>query len=736
MKPGSSISSCRRSIASGALLCLALSVGGAARAESAAYVRVNQAGYEAGSLPARAYLMSTAAETGAVFKVVDGNGHVAFKGKVGGLLGTWANSAKLVYQVYALDFKVPCDSSYTIKVSGPVAAQSPRFAVDRPDVLYPGLLLNALFFYETQRDGADFIPNALRTAPGHLKDKSAKLYETPPLDDDDFINNIPPAKPLIAAGLPKIDADGGWWDAGDYEKYVETVSYTTALMEIGVRDFPRQMGPGAERRPPAPPNAISYAGDSGPGAPLSADFSGEARFGVDWLLKMWNNSTKTLAYQVDNTQDWNYYGEGDPSSTSGNCGGTYSSPYCLITEYDIWTLPQAADNYEQAGDSKPCDPLTTFYICDRPVFVGPAAGSRISPNLAGRLAADFAVCYQLNHERNPSLANRCLKNAEDVYALADTSYADPAPSVGGGSCPTCLLTIAPFDGYPETVWDDDMELGATELYLALRSAMADGRLPEGLPQTDPNVYLKEAAQFAKNYITKIYAAGSSDTLNLYDVSGLAHYELYRAEELAGDPDGLKVSRSAIRKQLLNQVDAAITQADTDAWGFGVPWSNGDTTSHGAGLSVMASEAYSLTNSARYERYSQRWLGNILGANSWGASFIVGDGSTFPNCIQHQVANIAGALDGTAGGTPILWGAATEGPASYTTSGTLDGMNLCPADGVNIYKKFNGNNGTYDRSRAALFKDDVQSYSTTEPGIDLTATSFLMWSWRMAGSPGW
>jgi endoglucanase len=151
---------------------------------------------------------------------------------------------------------------------------------------------------------------------------------------------------------------------------------------------------------------------------------------------------------------------------------------------------------------------------------------------------------------------------------------------------------------------------------------------------------------------------------------------------------------------------------------------------------MASEAYSLTNSARYERYSQRWLGNILGANSWGVSFIVGDGSTFPNCIQHQVANLAGALDGTAGGTPILWGAATEGPASYTTSGLVDGMNLCPVDGVDIYKKFNGNDGNYDRSQAALFQDNMQSYSTTEPGIDLTATSFLMWSWRMAGSRGW
>jgi endoglucanase len=113
---------------------------------------------------------------------------------------------------------------------------------------------------------------------------------------------------------------------------------------------------------------------------------------------------------------------------------------------------------------------------------------------------------------------------------------------------------------------------------------------------------------------------------------------------------------------------------------------------------------------------------------------VGAGTTFPNCIQHQVANIVGALDGTSGGTPILWGAASEGPSSYSTSGTLDGMNLCPANGVNTFKKFDGNDGLYNANQTAIYKDDVQSYNTTEPGIDLTSTSFLMWSWRMARQP--
>jgi endoglucanase len=151
---------------------------------------------------------------------------------------------------------------------------------------------------------------------------------------------------------------------------------------------------------------------------------------------------------------------------------------------------------------------------------------------------------------------------------------------------------------------------------------------------------------------------------------------------------------------------------------------------------MASEAYDITGSKQYDTYSRQWLGNILGANPWGSSFIVGDGSTFPNCIQHQVANLAGALNGSEGGVPVLWGAATEGPNNYTTAGVVGGMNLCPADGVDTFKPFNGNDGAYDPDAKTFYEDNVQSYSTTEPAIDLTSTSFLMWSWRLAGHPAY
>jgi endoglucanase len=674
----------------------------AAAATSAAYVRVSQIGYESANAPFLAYLMSTASETGATFKVTNSEGAVEYSGSIGSRTGTWSNSSH-TYDIYSLCFTVPGGDIYTISVTGPISATSPKFAVNTPEVLYPGLLLNTLWFYDTDRDGPNYVANAMRTAPGHLNDAKATVYDTPPLNSKDLISSR--SSPLTSTAAT-INAEGGWWDAGDYMKYVETTSYTVAMMEVGLRDFPNQMGPGAPTSPPAPPASVSYSG-SASGAPASSDFTSSVQFGISFLEEMWNDTTKTLYYQVDNSQDWAHFKK-------------------LETEYDIWTLPQAADDYESCTSDYE-------YICFRPVFVAGAAGSQISPNLAGRMAAAFAEYYQLYRTSNPTAANQALLYAEDIFALANTTYADPAASVNDGTCTTgCLQTIVPFDGYPETVWDDDMEWGATELYIALQSA--GGSLPSGLPVTNPTTYLSDAATYANNYITKIYNGGNSDTLNLYDVSGLAHFELYRALGLAGNPGGLAVNQSTMLAALENQMGVAITQAGKDAWGYGLPWQSGDTTSHGAGLSVMASELYYLTGSSSYNTYSQHWLANVLGANSWGSSFIVGDGTTFPNCIQHQVANLAGALNGTSGGTPILWGAASEGPTTAATSGTLSGMILCPANGADTFAIFNGNDGAYNASQQAVYRDNVQSYSTTEPAIDLTSTSFLAFSWRLAGTP--
>lgn len=611
-----------------------------------AFVRVNQVGYVA-SGPKRAYLMTSSSSAGASFTVVNSSNVPVFSAAIGADLGSWGSFS----HIFAIDFdSVTTTGTYAITVDGSISAASPNFQIATGANLYSAALANTLYFYQNERDGANFIPTALRTAAGHLNDASAKAYFTPHLNKNGrFSGDLTPTGTVL-------DASGGWWDAGDYLKFVQTHSYTVALMVIGVRDFPNQMG------------ASSAA----------SNFTAEAKFGLDWLQKMWDDSSKTFYYQV---------GIGN-----GNSG--------TISDHDIWRLPQADDTYQS------CTSLYR-YICNRPVFVNTAgqAEATISPNLAGRVAASLAECYQVFKTSNASYANQCLLSAEHIFDLANT-----APS-------GTLLTTAPFSFYPENEWRDDLELGATELYFALQS----GNLPSGLPHTDPMFYLTSAANWANAYITGPNDA--ADTLNLYDVSGLAHFELYRALALAGNPTGLAVTQSGLLGDLKKQLDKAVAQSGTDPFGFGFPWAAYDTTTHGNGLVVMAAEYDFLTGTNAYATYGNRWQANVLGTNAWGTSLIVGDGSTSPDCMQHQVANLVGSLNGT---PPVLKGAVVEGPNAIATKGLVSGMITCPPNGVDEFAQFNGNR--------AVYKDNVQSFSTVEPAIDLTASSFLAFSWNIAGAP--
>src|SRR5262249_46333923 len=147
--------------------------------------------------------------------------------------------------------------------------------------------------------------------------------------------------------------------------------------------------------------------------------------------------------------------------------------------------------------------------------------------------------------------------AEDIFDLAKTQ------NVGR------LLTTAPYAFYPETSWRDDLELGAAELYLAT----ASGQLPGGLPHSDPQFYLRAAAQWAA-----AYSGGpddGTDSLNLYDASGLAHYELCRALGLAGNPADLAVTQADLLADLARQLDTGAGQAQSEPFGLGLSYTGGD-----------------------------------------------------------------------------------------------------------------------------------------------------------------
>ena len=75
---------------------------------------------------------------------------------------------------------------------------------------------------------------------------------------------------------------------------------------------------------------------------------------------------------------------------------------------------------------------------------------------------------------------------------------------------------------------------------------------------------------------------------------------------------------------------------------------------------------------------------------------------------------------------MLAGAAVEGPNGTIYGGSLTGMRPCPLDGVDTFAPFNG--------KTARYRDNVESFSTVEPAIDLTASSPLAFAWQIHGTP--
>ncbi len=257
----------------------------------------------------------------------------------------------------------------------------------------------------------------------------------------------------------------------------------------------------------------------------TSDFTAEAKFGLRWLLRMWDDETQTFYYQVG-------IGSGN-DHTAG--------------DHDIWRLPQADDTW--GGN----DPVYR-YIRHRPVFRAGPAGSKISPNLAGRDAAALALGYQVFKEIDPPFAARCLLAAEHIFDLAD-----PSPSGD-------LTTAIPFDFYPETEWRDDMELGATELYFALAGGQPAERPPAHGPAALPR---------------RRRRTGPTSLHRRPERRG-RHAEPVRRERARplravsgrwprpGTPASLETTQAALLADLKKQLDGALDQAASDPFRVRIP----------------------------------------------------------------------------------------------------------------------------------------------------------------------
>ena len=507
-------------------------------------------------------------------------------------------------------------------------------------------------YFTSERDGPDVDSAVLGRQPANLTDESAYVYADPAYDINDNLLGT-----LKKIGGP-VDVSGGWFDAGGgYEKFAYTASYADALMLIAARALSNEQGPG------------SYPA-----------LQPEATFGLQWITKLWNPARKVLYAQVG-------IGNGNASNT-------------IQGDYNFWFLPQQEDRLDVKPGGNPGP--TAYFVKYRPVFEAAPPGQPVSPDLAGRFAADFALGAQLSASSDPAQAQHMLSLARGVYAMAKTT------DVGQ------LVTTFPHDYYPGTEWKSDMLWGAAEIALADEATGA----PAGRLRAD----LATAARWAKAYIAQGHPA-DGDTFNLYDNGAVAEAELLQAMQQA-ESSGISpvIAPGALLGDMAAQLRTGEAWAKGDPFALGTQLGPSDASPHAFGLFITDALYQKYGGSSQFESFAQQQLNFALGANGWGSSFVVGAGTVFPHCMQSEIANLAGSLTGTGN---IQLGATTDGPSSpanFTGLGTVSGMRACSA----------GNFAPFN-TKAAAYEDNVVAWPSVEPADDYTANSLL--AFALGGDSG-
>jgi endoglucanase len=617
-----------------------------ALAGTRAEVRVNQVGYPANGQKV-AFAMLARPVSKVSFEVITPDG-VAYRGTSTDDVGSWNSGYQAVYQ---LSFSsVRTAGQYQVKLLSPASALSPAFIIGDGTQLYSQLVDNAVQYFTSERDGPDVDPAVLDRQPANLTDEKAYLYADPAYDSNDNLLGT-----LTKVGGP-VDVSGGWFDAGGgYEKFAYTASYADALMLIAARNLSHEQDPALQQ---------------------------EATFGLQWITKLWNPARKVLYAQVG-------IGNGNASNT-------------IQGDYNFWFLPQQEDklNVKKGGNPGP----TAYFVKYRPVFEAAPPGQPVSPDLAGRFAADFALGAQLDALQDgtdPAQARHMLSLARGVYAMAKTT--------GVGQ----LVTAFPHDYYPGTEWKSDMAWGAAEIALADEAT--------GAPAAQLHADLATAARWARAYIAQGHPA-DGDTFNLYDNGAVAETELLQAMRQAGTPP--VIAPKTLLNDLAAQLRTGEDWAKGDPFALGTQLGDSDASPHAFGLFITDALYQKYGGGRQYESFAQQQLNFALGANGWGTSFVVGAGTVFPHCMQSEIANLAGSLTGTGN---IQLGATTDGPSSpdnFVGLGTVAGMRACSAGS---FAPFN--------TKAAAYEDNVVSWPSVEPADDYTADSMLAFALGAAQGSG-
>jgi hypothetical protein len=294
----------------------------------------------------------------------------------------------------------------------------------------------------------------------------------------------------------EIDAVGGWHDAGDLLKYQLTSGNATAQMLLAYTVGRAEGRTFTDR--------VDARGDDGPnGVP---DLLDEARWGLDWLLKL-HPCPGELYHQVADDRDHTRFRL--PQNEIADYGWGAGGPRVV---YAADGKPQGLKQYQSASNGL--------------------------ANLAGRYAAAMALAYQIwkDDPKERPFAERCLAAGREVYALGRAHEGVQQGNSFG----------APYR-YEETTWADDMEWGAAELLRAT-----------GEPQFRDDA-LRDARLAASDHWMGRETAGH---YQFYPFQNAGHFRLFDQVDAP--------TRSELAGYYRDGLERAATAAEKHPLGLGVP----------------------------------------------------------------------------------------------------------------------------------------------------------------------
>jgi len=491
------------------------------------WIRINWLGYQPGGVKVAVWCSKEKSSVGSWQLVDVFSQKIVFNGNTGKAFGAYG-PFKQTYRLNFSAFKKP--GRYYLRAGN---VKSPEFEIG--ENVYKGAADFCLRYMRQQRSGFNpFLKDSCHTHDGYA------LYgEKAGIKDSTHINVV-----------------GGWHDASDYLQYSATSANATYHLLAAYRDFPNVFTD----------EKLANGLDGKNGLP---DVLDEAKWGLDWLLKMHPR------------EDWMFNQLGDDRDHMG------------------MRIPKEDTNFYGKGLERP-----VYFVSGEPQqrgkFMNATTGTT---STAGKFSSAFALGAEVFKSIDLTFSKDLMESSGTAINFMFNKY---------GVSQTASVR-SPYI-YAEDNWSDDAELA-----FASSSAMFNTMLKQANVQLQElpggNMFLDSSFIYAqKEKITPWLGADTAKHYQWYPFINLGHYEL--AKQLHGK------QKDTIVGYYKQGIQLVWNKAKQNAFYRGIPFiwcSNNLTTS----FAIQCYWYKQLTGDKTFDELEQANFDWLFGCNPWGTSMVFG-----------------------------------------------------------------------------------------------------------------